>query len=316
MKPRTRTIILVVLALVCALGAGRAAAAARKYADLAAKRIIAAPQSLVAGTSTSKWRFRIANVSAVKSMPLAGAVYLSRDKVRGRGDVRLGRVSVRAISAHGRRTVVIHLAVPISVAPGTYRLIGCALPAAHQVQVTKRNDCVAAANSTAVVPPAPVLTSISEGGRGATLHPAAHGSHAPVGATVSAYDSISCGGAVLGTATVGEGGTFDIAYDADLDWGASITMSVRITSAHGNSGCSNALGYTHRGATYTWTADGYTGPATIPVDSLVRIVNAAGRRGALRELASRHVDSAARKHRHARRCLRHGAAVGWHLRVV
>jgi hypothetical protein len=292
MNARLKTSAALVALLLVAAGTGRAVAASTpKVADLAAQRKVAAPGKLVTGTATAKWSFRVANVGTAASKAPSAAVYLSKDAALGRGDVQLGKVAVKAVAARGSRTATVRLTVPAKTAAGKYRLIACVLPAARQAQVTKRNDCVAAATTTAVSKPvvtpapaptstppappaAPTLTSISEGGRGATLHPSAHGGPAPVGASVAAYDSATCDGAVLGTATVGADGAFDIAYTSDLSWGQSITMAVRVTDANGTSACSNALTYTHRGVTYTWMGTGWTGPTTIPVDSLVHIVNA------------------------------------------
>lgn len=295
MNARARTISLIALLVIGALATRAVAATPPPRADLVAQRIATkpAPASVATGSTSASWTFNVANSGKVTSKAFNGAVYLSRDAIRGKGDVLLGKTFVRAIAVRGSRVVVVKLVVPATTAVGSYRLIACALPAFRQTQVSTRNDCVAAATLTAVKAPtettppppppppptgsnppaAPTLTSVSEGGRGTTLRPSAHGTGTPVGAVVSAYDSPTCAGTAINSVTSEIDGSFDVPVTADIAWGATVTFSARVTTADGTSGCSNAITYTHRGVTYTWNGAGWTGPATIPVDSLVRIIN-------------------------------------------
>jgi hypothetical protein len=259
-------------------GVGGAASSA-ELADPAVHRPPPAPASLTQGSNDVTWTVKLVNRGATKAKPVAAGVYLSRDATKSKGDVLLGKSGAKALPVGAKRSVVVRLNVPATTKIANYRLIACALPSQRQRQATTRNDCVAARARTAVVAPppaAPTIATISEGGRGSTLRPVVEGGGVPPGATVTAYGSATCSGPAVGTGTGTSDGTFEVGFAADIDWGATVSMAVRVTTGTGTSGCSNALSYVHRGQTYTWTGSDWTGPATIPVDSLVRLLNSPG----------------------------------------
>lgn len=153
------------MAVLLSIAASDASAAPAKRPDLVVAKVSNPPILLVRGGA-----FRASDVTRNRGSQRARktrtAYYLSKDRKRSKGDVRLkARRSVKALRAgkrsRGKRRVV----VPRSTRAGRYRLIACADAGSRVRERRERNNCRASRRagvlaprpSPAPAPPAPVV---------------------------------------------------------------------------------------------------------------------------------------------------------------
>src|SRR2546423_3776407 len=142
-------ILAVVLAFLVVLAATAAARTAHRRADLVERSVLVTPRTVAAGDTlriTDKVRNRGRAIAARSTV----GYYLSRDRVRDAGDLRLGTRATRRLRRRATSTASRTMRIPSATAGGTYRLVACADIRHRARESGERNNCRAAARSITV----------------------------------------------------------------------------------------------------------------------------------------------------------------------
>jgi len=144
-------------ALVAGTIAGGAIGSPSARPDLVETSLSISKHTVRAG-ATLKVKDSVRNRGLVAAPRSATGYYLSRDRLRSRGDRRLGRRAIRALASRatskGSRIVVI----PASTARGRYRVLGCA-DYRHRIrEAVESNNCRSTTRALVVTRP-PVTDS-------------------------------------------------------------------------------------------------------------------------------------------------------------
>ena len=153
MPPRSRPLILLVLA--AGLVAPAPASAAAPRPDLVVGSVSALPPVLLAG-ETFSLRVSVRNVGPRRAAKSTAAFVLSRDRTRGRGDIGLtGESRVRKLAARRVARVRVRLTVPRAAPAGTYFVVACADERRRVREASELNNCRASRSRVAVRTPVP-----------------------------------------------------------------------------------------------------------------------------------------------------------------
>ena len=175
-----------------------------RRADLFVAFVSRTPGVAKAGTSF-ELRVAVRNKGLRRARRSRTAFYLSDDRIRGRGDLRLGGPLSRrgTVALRPRRSwrAAGGVGVPRSARPGAYHLIVCADVTRRVRELSERNNCRASATrvsvpSAAPTTPAPPVTAPATGGGGSpTLPPVEECPPLPPGTPPD--PGTSCGGGDL-----------------------------------------------------------------------------------------------------------------------
>jgi CARDB len=201
--------------------------AARPRADLAEKSVKTSVASVLDG-GTVKVTDVTKNGGKAKSGKSSTGYYLSADRKKSKGDLLLGRRSVKRLkrkkTSKGSKTVKI----PTSAKPGVYYVLACADSKGKLKEKSEHNNCKASANTLTVV--APKQTS-----------PPPSGGPGPSGGSQCApdHDTPAC---AQDLGTVDPGQSRHVSGNitpGDVDW-----YKLRIHEAHQTSAAQMELDYT------------------------------------------------------------------------
>ena len=103
--------------------------------------------SVTAGATTK-------NVGQKRSPKSTTLFYLSRDRKKGKGDIRLaGKRLVKALKPKGSVRGTTRVKVPATVTPGSYFVLACADALKKVKEATEKNNCKASKKSLTVRAP-------------------------------------------------------------------------------------------------------------------------------------------------------------------
>jgi len=152
-------------ALLTALLASAPAVAAKPRSDLAETSVKASATSVLGG-ETVKLTDTAKNGGRAKSGRSSTGYYLSDDRKKGKGDVLLGRRSIKRLkhkkSSKGSKVVKIPAATP----PGAYYVLACADSKRKLKEKSERNNCKSSAKRLTVKVATLMPTPPSGGGSG------------------------------------------------------------------------------------------------------------------------------------------------------
>jgi hypothetical protein len=157
-RPKSVTAALLASAIVVALP-GLAGAAA--LPDLKVTRVVA-PASAEAG-DTIPVEIRIKNVGDARAGSSVARVFLSKDRVKSKDDVRIGRVWVPRLRPGASVTRTIDATLPETIAPRMWAVIGCADATKVVREKREDNNCRAAKEKIEVLSSSPAIPECSDG---------------------------------------------------------------------------------------------------------------------------------------------------------
>ena len=131
-----------------AFGNGVAAAASRP--DLVPTGPKAATTAAVAGGALAV-SAKIKNTGSGNSGRTKTAFYLSKDALKNKGDVLIGKKATAAVPAGGAKTVRLAGTVPAATKPAFYRVLACADAATQVRESNEVNNCKASAGKNEII---------------------------------------------------------------------------------------------------------------------------------------------------------------------
>lgn len=120
--------------------------------DLVESSIVVSQRTVEAGARLRATDV-VVNRSGGAAIPSATGIYLSRDRRRGTGDVRLGRRAVPRLVSGARSRRTTSLLVPAAAAEHSYRVLACADDRRQVREAREGNNCRATAGTVRVTAP-------------------------------------------------------------------------------------------------------------------------------------------------------------------
>ena len=141
-----------IAAALAVVGLPAAAAHAAAKPDLVVASIGAAPQA----PQLQGHAFGISETTRNRGTGGAGRTHtgfwLSKDRLRGAGDLRLPPRAVPVLAAGGQSTATSRLTIPLNATPDLYYVIACADAAREAAESAEANNCRATASRLLVTP--------------------------------------------------------------------------------------------------------------------------------------------------------------------